>query len=414
MSLFVRELSMKSLLIKNKIANSETVNAPSSKPADNRNLRAFSLTEAQATLKVPFMDLAYQWRQVRDNVLGSFEDIFDRSAFCLGPYVEKFENEVANYLGVTHAYGVNSGTSAIHLAVKALGLRRGDKVLVPSHTFVGTIWGLIYEGIVPVFCDVAEHCGTIDVDALVKMETKDVRAIIVVHLYGQPANMTKISEFAKDKSLFVIEDVAQAFGASIDGQMLGTIGDVGCFSFYPGKNLGAAGEAGLVITNSKNLAQKINCLRNHGQSRRYVHDEVGFNYRMDGLQAAVLSAKLPFIESWNNERKEIAEEYTKGLTGLPIKLPSKIAQDHVWHLFVIRSEQRDQLKKHLEMHGVSTGLHYPIPLHQQNIAQSFMTESLILPNTETWATQCLSLPIFPGMTQCQIQKVVRAVEDFYV
>jgi dTDP-4-amino-4,6-dideoxygalactose transaminase len=363
---------------------------------------------------VPFMDLNHQWQLIREDVLNSFEDIFSKSAFCLGPYVDNFENQVSKFLNAKYAIGVNSGTSAIHLAVKALGLRCGDKVLVPSHTFVGTIWGLIYEGIIPVFCDVSEHCGTIDVDALMEMDITDVRAIIAVHLYGQPANILKIMEFAKDKNLFVIEDVAQAFGASIGNQMVGTFGDVGCFSFYPGKNLGAAGEAGLVITNSENLAQKINYLRNHGQSRRYVHDEVGFNYRMDGLQAAVLSAKLPFIESWNDERRKIALRYSNELAGLPITLPSKIAQDHVWHLFVIRSEQRDELKKHLEMHGVSTGLHYPIPLHQQNIVQNFMTQSVILPNTENWATQCLSLPIFPGMTRWQIQKVVQVVEDFYV
>lgn len=362
---------------------------------------------------VPFMDLNHQWQFVREDVLNSFEDIFSKSAFCLGPYVENFEFQVRKFLGAKHAIGVNSGTSAIHLAVKALGLRCGDKVLVPSHTFVGTIWGLIYEGIIPVFCDVSENCGTIDVDTLAEMDTKKVRAIIAVHLYGQPANMTKINEFAKDKNLFVIEDVAQAFGANIDNQMLGTLGDVGCFSFYPGKNLGAAGEAGLVITNSENLAQKINCLRNHGQSQRYVHDEVGFNYRMDGLQAAVLSAKLPYIKSWNDDRRKIAERYSNELATLPITLPSKIAQDHVWHLFVIRSKQRDQLKKHLEMHSVSTGLHYPIPLHQQNIVQGFVTEPLILPNTETWATQCLSLPIFPGMTRYQVQKVVQVVKDFY-
>ncbi len=362
---------------------------------------------------VPFMDLSHQWRFVREDVMNSFEDIFNASAFCLGPYVENFEIQVREFLGVKFAIGVNSGTSAIHLAVKALGLRRGDKVLVPSHTFVGTIWGLIYEGIVPVFCDVSRHCGTIDVATLMETDTSDVRAIIAVHLYGQPADMAKIIEFAKARKLFVIEDVAQAFGANIDNQMLGTLGDIGCFSFYPGKNLGAAGEAGLVITNSETLAQKIKCLRNHGQSERYKHDKIGYNYRMDGLQAAVLSAKIAYVKSWNDERREIAKQYIDQLAELPLKLPQKIAQDHVWHLFVVRLKQRDRLKTHLEKRGVSTGLHYPIPLHNQSFVRGFLTKPPALPITENWAAQCLSLPIFPGMTECQVQNVVQAVGDFY-
>lgn len=362
---------------------------------------------------VPFMDLNHQWQLIREDVLNSFEDIFSKSAFCLGPYVDNFENQVSKFLNAKYAIGVNSGTSAIHLAVKALGLRCGDKVLVPSHTFVGTIWGLIYEGIIPVFCDVSEHCGTIDVDMLMEMDTTDVRAIIAVHLYGQPANMRKVNKFAKARNLFVIEDVAQAFGAKIENKMLGTLGDVGCFSFYPGKNLGAAGEAGLVITNSENLAQKIKCLRNHGQSERYAHDKIGYNYRMDGLQAAVLSAKLAHIERWNDERKKIAIRYSEQLAGLPITLPLKVAQDHVWHLFVVRSKRRDRLKTHLETCGVSAGLHYPIPLHKQSFVKSFITNTPHLQKTENWATQCLSLPIFPGMTECQIHKVVQVVGDFY-
>ena len=362
---------------------------------------------------VPFMDLNHQWRLVREDVLNSFENIFSKSEFCLGPYVENFEFQVSKFLDVRYALGVNSGTSAIHLAVKALGLRRGDKVLVPSHTFVGTIWGLIYEGIEPVFCDVSKHCGTIDINTLKETDTEGVRAIIAVHLYGQPADMANINKFAKANNLFVIEDVAQAFGAKINTQMLGTLGDVGCFSFYPGKNLGAAGEAGLVITNSKNLAQKIRSLRNHGQSERYTHDKIGYNYRMDGLQAAVLSAKLAYVKSWNDERSEIAHQYSNQLAELPITLPQKIAQDHVWHLFVVRSNERDRLKLHLETRGVSTGLHYPIPLHQQGFLQGFLTEPPVLPITEDWAKQCLSLPIFPGMTKRQIKKVVQAVGDFY-
>ena len=239
-----------------------------------------------------------------------------------------------------------------------------------------------------------------------------MRAIIAVHLYGQPADMANINKFAKANNLFVIEDVAQAFGAKINTQMLGTLGDVGCFSFYPGKNLGAAGEAGLVITNSKNLAQKIRSLRNHGQSERYTHDKIGYNYRMDGLQAAVLSAKLAYVKSWNDERSEIAHQYSNQLAELPITLPQKIAQDHVWHLFVVRSNERDRLKLHLETRGVSTGLHYPIPLHQQGFLQGFLTEPPVLPITEDWAKQCLSLPIFPGMTKRQIKKVVQAVGIF--
>lgn len=362
---------------------------------------------------VPFVDLHIQWDQIRDEVMPEVGRLFDASAFCLGPWVDEFESAIANYLDVKHAVAVSSGSAALHMAVIAAGIGPGDKVLVPAHSFIGTLWGVIYQGAIPIFCDVEPATGTIDIaDAQRRLDDK-VKAIIPVHLYGQPANMAATLEFAQRNNLTVIEDVAQAIGARYAGRPAGSLGTMGCFSFYPGKNLGAAGEGGLVVTHDAALAKQLRSLRNHGQTQRYLHDEVGYNYRMDGIQALVLNRKLKHLDSWTAQRKEAAAIYQEGLRDTPLVLPGVVHGDHVYHLYVVRTEQRDELRAHLDSSGIQTGLHYPIPLHRQPCLADVAMDQGDFPQTEAFASQGLSLPMFAGITHDQQKRVISAIRSFF-
>jgi dTDP-4-amino-4,6-dideoxygalactose transaminase len=366
-----------------------------------------------ASMRVPFNDLSIQWRAIADDVQLEFERIFADSAYCLGPACEAFEEEIAAWLGARHAIGVSSGTAALHLAAVAAGLGPGDEVLVPANTFVGSVWGVMYVGATPVLCDVDRATGNVDVNDARSRVTARTKAIIPVHLYGQPADMDAVMALAAEHDLIVIEDAAQSIGASWAGRMTSTIGHLGCISFYPGKNLGAAGEGGLVVTNDEGLAHRLRSLRNHGQRERYVHAELGFNYRMDGLQAAVLRQKLKFLTGWTSERKSLAEVYDRTLAALPIELPKVINQDHVWHLYVVRTPHREALRSHLQARGIETGLHYPVPLHRQPCLARFVSARLDFPEADRWASEGLSLPLFVGMTSTQQQRVVSAIGEFF-
>jgi dTDP-4-amino-4,6-dideoxygalactose transaminase len=368
---------------------------------------------AHASMRVPFNDLSIQWRAIADDVQLEFQRIFSDSAYCLGPACEAFEEEIAAWLGARHAVGVSSGTAALHLGAVAAGLGPGDEVLVPANTFIGSVWGVMYVGATPVLCDVDRATGNIDVKDAHSRVTARTKAIIPVHLYGQPADMDAVMALAAEHDLIVIEDAAQSIGASWAGRMTSTIGHLGCISFYPGKNLGAAGEGGLVVTNDDGLAHRLRSLRNHGQRERYVHAEVGFNYRMDGLQAAVLRHKLKLLTGWTSERKSLAEVYDRTLASLPIELPKVINQDHVWHLYVVRTAQREALRNHLQARGIETGLHYPVPLHRQPCLARFASARLDFPEADRWASEGLSLPLFVGMTSTQQQRVVSAIGEFF-
>ena len=290
---------------------------------------------------VPFNDLTLQWRQIAADVRRDFETVFETCAFCLGPQVEAFERDAAAYLDVPHAIGVSSGTAALHLAMVAANIGPGDEVLVPSHTFIATIWGVLYVGATPVLCDVDPLTGTLDASDAERRITSRTRAIIPVHLYGQPAAMNQIGDLARRHDLVLVEDAAQSIGARWNGRATGTLGAFGCFSFYPGKNLGAAGEGGMIVTADAKAAARLRALRVHGQSERYVHNELGFNYRMDGLQGVVLRHKLRHLDVWTNERKRLADRYDSELQGLPLERPTIRHQDHVWHLYVVRTPRRD-------------------------------------------------------------------------
>ncbi len=379
----------------------------------NVSMAILANRHSPASMRVPFNDLSIQWRAIADDVRRDFERIFADSAYCLGPACEAFEEEIAAWLGARHAIGVSSGTAALHLAAVVAGLGPGDEVLVPANTFIGSVWGVIYVGATPVLCDVHRATGTIDLKDARSRVTARTKAIIPVHLYGQPADMDGVMALAADHDLVVIEDAAQSIDASWAGRMTGTIGQLGCISFYPGKNLGAAGEGGLVVTDHAALAQRLRSLRNHGQRERYVHADLGFNYRMDGLQAVVLRHKLKLLAGWTSERKSLAEVYDRMLSGLPLELPKVVNQDHVWHLYVVRTPYRDALRNHLQARGIETGLHYPVPLHRQPCLARFASARLDFPETNRWANEGLTLPLFIGMTSNQQRHVVTAIREFF-
>ena len=366
-----------------------------------------------ATDTVPFADLSVQWRQIRDLAMPDLERLFEASAFCLGPWAKDFETKIAAYVGARHAVAVSSGSAALHMAVIAAGIGPGDKVLVPAHSFIGTLWGLVYVGAVPVFCDVEPATGTIDLADAARRMRDGVKAIIPVHLYGQPADMRATLDLARRHDLIVIEDVAQAIGARYAGRGLGTLGHLGCFSFYPGKNLGGAGEGGLVVTDDDRHAARLRALRDHGQSERYLHAEVGYNYRMDGIQGLVLGHKLPHLDAWTDQRRALAMRYAEALGGLPLDLPRIVHGDHVFHLYVVRTERRDQLRAFLDTRGVQTGMHYPVPLHRQPCLAATVADQGDFPVAEDYAARGLSLPIFAGMTTGQQDRVIDAVRGFF-
>ena len=283
---------------------------------------------------VPFSDLNWQWRKIEHKFLPEFNKLVSDGSYCLGPSVEQFENEFAKYVGASHAIGVNSGTSALHLALIVAGIKAGDKVLVPAQTFIATAWPLLYLGATPILCDVEIDTGNIDVNDAERRLQPGTKAIIPVHLYGQPANMGKLLRFADAYGLKVIEDACQAHGAIYENKTVGTLGLLGCYSFYPGKNLGAIGEAGMIVTENEEMAKRLRSLRHHAQEERYIHQEIGFNYRMEGIQGLALYNKLAYIEEWTNLRRALAKRYLKGLAGLPLALPEVVHQDHVYHLLI--------------------------------------------------------------------------------
>jgi dTDP-4-amino-4,6-dideoxygalactose transaminase len=379
----------------------------------NVSMATLANSHPHASMRVPFNDLSIQWRAIADDVRRDFERIFADSTYCLGPACEAFEEEIAAWLGARYAIGVSSGTAALHLAAVVAGLGPGDEVLVPANTFIGSVWGAMYVGATPVLCDVHRATGTIDLKDARSHVTARTKAIIPVHLYGQPADMDGVMALAAEHDLVVIEDAAQSIGASWGGRMTGTIGHLGCISFYPGKNLGAAGEGGLVVTDDAALAQRLRSLRNHGQRERYVHADLGFNYRMDGLQAVVLRHKLKLLAGWTSERKSLAEVYDRTLTELPLELPKVVNQDHVWHLYVVRTPYREALRNHLQARGIETGLHYPVPLHRQPCLARFASARLDFAETDRWANEGLTLPLFIGMKSGQQRHVVTAICEFF-
>jgi len=363
---------------------------------------------------VPFVDLKAQYRTIQDEIDAAIREVIESTAFVLGPAVERFESDFAGYLGVDHVVATNNGTTALQLALLALEIRSGDEVIVPAHTFIATAEAVAHVGATPVFVDVLEDTGNLDPARLASAATARTRAIIPVHLYGQPVDLDRILEFARGRGIPVLEDACQAHGATYHGRRVGSFGVASCFSFYPGKNLGAFGEGGAVATDDPHLAARVRRLRDHGQTRRYEHAEIGYNARMEGIQGAVLAVKLRHLDDWNESRRARAAAYSEALAGVPGLQTPEVAQDreHVFHLYVVRTEERDALRNHLSSMGIQTGLHYPVPLHLQGAFGTGTNRYGEYPVAERWARTGLSLPLFAELTESQQSEVIQGVRSF--
>jgi dTDP-4-amino-4,6-dideoxygalactose transaminase len=364
--------------------------------------------------KIPYLDLPAQIRSVRKELDAAIARNLDACSFCLGPDVAQFEKDFAKFIGAEHCVGFNSGTSALHIALMLLNVGPGDEVVTTPFTFVATSWAISYVGATPVYVDVDDVTMNLDPKLLERAITKKTKAVMPVHLYGQPFDLDPILAICKKHKLPLVEDTAQAHAAKYKGKIVGTFGEISCFSFYPGKNLGAAGEGGALVTNNAEFAKRARSLREHGSTVRYYHDEVGFNYRMEGIQGAVLGVKLPHLQKWTDERRRVAHRYHELLKDTPLQLPLEAAGcDSAYHLYVVRHPQRDKLKDHLDANGVGCALHYPVPLHLQKCYASLGHKAGDFPVAEKAARECLSLPIYPELTDAQVQRVVAVIKDFF-
>ena len=364
-------------------------------------------------MKVPFLDLKAHHEPLRGEFLKAIEEVIDAGAFAGGRYVDEFERDFSDYCDTDHAAGVGSGTEALWLVLKALDIGPGDEVITVPSTFFATAEAISLTGATPVFVDVCEETCNMDPTAIEGALTKNTKALIPVHLFGQPADMDPILEVAKSKGLRVIEDAAQAHGAEYKGRRAGSMADAGCFSFYPGKNLGAFGEAGAVVTNDSDLDARVRMLRDHGQSKKYHHERVGMNCRMDGIQAAVLSIKLKNLERAIESRNAHALQYSRALRDVSeIVLPHSIPEvRHVWHLYAIRVAKRNEVIRLLGERGVSCGIHYPIPVHLQEAYQDLNYAKGSFPVSEKCADEFVSLPMFPELTEEQIDYVATELRE---
>jgi dTDP-4-amino-4,6-dideoxygalactose transaminase len=372
---------------------------------------------------VPLLDLTGQYETIRDELDGAIRRVVASQRFILGEEVEALEREVASYLGVSHAVGVASGTDALLLTLRALGIGDGDEVLLPTFTFFATAGAVVNAGARPVFADIEPQSFGLDADSVAARVTPRTRALIAVHLFGQCADLEPLRAVAEQHQLVLIEDSAQAIGAELDGRKAGALSAAGCFSFFPTKNLGGFGDGGLVSTTDESLAQRLRMLRVHGAPQgEYRHAVVGYNSRLDALQAAVLRAKLPHLDGWNDARRRNARRYrdvfkAAGLCGdepdAPVRLPvERPGRKHVYHQFVIRARHRDELRRFLGERSIGTGVYYPVSLHQQECFRSMVPEGMSLPRAETACKEVLALPIYPELTKADQEKVVAAIADF--
>ncbi|HEX8129478.1 MAG TPA: DegT/DnrJ/EryC1/StrS family aminotransferase [Pyrinomonadaceae bacterium] len=368
-------------------------------------------------MSVPFVDLQAQYRAIKREVDEAIGRVVESAAFILGREVEAFETAFAEYLGAKFCVGVNSGTAAIQLAATACGAGAGDEVIVPANTFFATAEAVSTAGATPVFVDADPVSYTIDPAKIEAAITERTRAIIPVHLYGQSADLDPIFEIAARHDLSVIEDAAQAHGSLYKGRRTGALGRANCFSFYPGKNLGAYGEGGAVVTDDAEVARRVRLLRDHGSEQKYRHDIIGYNFRLEGIQGAVLNVKLKYLDGWNDLRRAHAARYHELLSGMnedgTLKLPRELPYArHIYHLYVVQTEARDALQQHLSAAGVQTGIHYPVPVHLQPAYASRGHRAGDFPEAERQAARVLSLPMFPELTGAQIERVAEAICSF--
>ena len=361
---------------------------------------------------VRYLDLQAQYDGIRAEVLAALRDICESGRFAQGPATADFEAKFAAYCEVDHCVSLNSGTSALHLALRCLDIGPGDEVVTVGMTFIGTAWAISYVGATPVFVDIDPERRTMSPSELKKAITPRTKAIIPVHLYGTPADMDPIKAIADRHGLPVIEDAAQAHGARYHGKRIGQFGQIACFSFYPSKNLGAYGEGGALVTNDRSIAERARSLRDHAQSQKYLHDELGYNYRMDSFQAAVLAIKLKRLDAWNAARADLAAYYTQLLKNSSYKLPMTPSDSEcVWHCYVIETPERDRVRRILDDAGIETAIHYPLPVHLQKAYAYLGYKPGDHPVTESLCQQCLSLPIYPELSRDEIFTVASILLD---
>ncbi|MDR1363578.1 MAG: DegT/DnrJ/EryC1/StrS family aminotransferase [Spirochaetaceae bacterium] len=356
---------------------------------------------------IEFMDLQRQYKTHKSGIEKALANVCASAAFSGGEYAEQFEKEFAAYQGARFAAGVSNGTDALHLAMRALGIQAGDEVIIPANTFIASAWGPVYTNAKPVFIDCENDTWQIDVSQVEAAITEKTKAIIGVHLYGQPFDVDALKSIACKYKLFLVEDCAQAHGAEYKGKRLGALADAGSFSFYPGKNLGAYGEAGMTLSNNEALIKHINALKNHGSYIRYYHDEIGYNNRLDGIQAAILSYKLRFLDSWTERRREIAKMYFDGIVNTNIVMQKQPDfASSCFHLFVIETPDRDDFTAYLQDNEIGYGVHYPVPCHLQKAFAHLGYKAGDLPVSEYHSTHCLSLPMFPELTDWEVERVI--------
>ncbi len=364
-------------------------------------------------MKVPFIDLERQHKPIKNDLMQAFERVLDSNKFILSDEVRKFEEEIASYAKTKHAIGVSNCTNALLLSLRALGIGPGDEVITTPFTFVATAEVIALVGAKPVFCDIDRKTFNIDAGSIKECVSARTRAIMPVHLYGQAADMTRIMRVAQDHRLKVIEDMAQAIGAKYNGQMVGNFGDTACISFYVTKNLNALGDAGMILTNDGNLATKIRAYRVHGASKKYHHDFLGHNDRLDAMQAAFLRIKLKYLDNWNAQRRRIAKKYDDALRDVVATPFIREDNESVYHQYTIRAARRDELAKYLNEKGIATAIHYPVPLHVQPAFKYLGYKVGDFPIAEKAAAEVLSLPIQQDLTDTEVEYVIKYVRQFY-
>ena len=366
-------------------------------------------------MNIPFLSFEPSNKQIKSEILSSFEQFYDNAWYVLGEQIKRFEQEYAAFNNVTHCVGVSNGLDALHLSLKALDIGKGDEVIVPSNTYIASALAVSYLSATPVLVEPDIHTYNIDPSKIEAAITPRTKAIMPVHLYGQACKMEPIMAIAKKHTLFIVEDNAQSQGASYQGKLTGSWGNINGTSFYPGKNLGALGDAGAITTNQEDLAQKVNILRNYGSQKKYYNDRIGFNMRMDECQAGFLSIKLKYLHEWTAQRQEIAGWYNQYLNNIGDLILPKVERDatHVYHLFVIRTQHRDALQKYLAERNIGTMIHYPIPPHLQKAYKHLDLKKGDFPMAEEIADTCLSLPVWPGMKKDQITYLAEIIQSFF-
>jgi dTDP-4-amino-4,6-dideoxygalactose transaminase len=363
--------------------------------------------------KIPCLDLKGQHQKIKKEIFERFEKVYENTAFSGGPFVEEFEKAFSEYTGARYTVGVNNGTSALHLAMLVLGIGPGDEVIIPANTFIATAWGVSHAGATPVFVDCDPSTWQINAAKIEAAITPRTKAIIGVHLYGMPFDIDAVQKVASTHKLFLVEDAAQAQGARYKSKTVGVSGEMACFSFYPGKNLGACGEAGGITTNNEKYYKHLQSLRNHGSMVRYYHDEIGYNMRMGGLEGASLSVKMNYLEGWNNRRREIAKKYHQGIKSTKVQMQHHPEwADGVHHLFVVTTDAKDAFVKHLQENDINPAFHYPVPCHLQKAYAHLGYKTGDFPASEYLAAHCVSLPMYAELTDEQVERVIKTVNGF--